>query len=40
MDEGFDLLLDIFIFYYLSVVEEYLVFVDDNGYFKKLLNEY
>lgn len=40
MDEGFDLLLDIFIFYYLSVVEEYLVFVDDNGYFKKLLYEY
>lgn len=40
MDEGFDLLLDIFIFYYLSVVEEQLVFVDDNGYFKKLLNEY
>lgn len=40
MDEGFDLLLNIFIFYYLSVVEEYLVFVDDNGYFKKLLNEY
>lgn len=40
MDEGFDLLLDILIFYYLSVVEEYLVFVDDNGYFKKLLNEY
>lgn len=40
MDEGPDPSSDILISYYLSVVEEHSVPADDNGYLKKLLNEY